>query len=176
MEIYMKKVLLLLAVLFASNAFAEGEIMSNQECINLYRSGYLTLQNDVERFNDGYYNRFEFSFEVTATSSALGALRGLCLVVESPTNEDCVTAYKDLYKDLRGKVKLGAILSGNQTAVTYSMKMQKVVEEETREVKKDTLWANLKRSLKIGAAVVSETIQRSKDITMLEFIDQKCGN
>lgn len=171
----MKKVLLLLAILMSSNSFA-ADFLSNQECIDVYRTGYLNLSEAVRKFNDGSNNRYEFSTEVSANSTVIGVVRGACLAVESTSIEDCVGAYRDLYKDLRKQIKLGAILMGNQTAVAYSKKMQQVIEEDTRVAKKDTLWGKIKKSLKIGAGVVTETFQRTKDITMLEFIDAKCGN
>lgn len=172
----MKKLFLLLLVIVSANSFASEEFLSNQECIDVYRTGYLNLQDSVIRFNDGSYNRFEFAGDVSLNSSAIGISRAACLAVENDSVTKCVTAYKDLYKDLREQIKLGAILSGNQTHVTYSKKMQQVIEQETREVKDDSLMGKLKRSLRLGAAAISETFQVSKDITMLEFIDMKCGN
>lgn len=172
----MKKTLFLLLVLISSNSFASEAFFSNQSCIDTYRTGYTQLQEAVRKFNDGFDNRFEFSAKVSANSTTIGVIRGACLMVENPTVEDCVTAYKDIYGDLRSQIKLSAILMGNQERVTYSEEMQKVVESETRTRESQSLLSKLKRSLNLGVGVITETFERVKDITMLEFVDAKCGN
>ena len=169
----MKKVLLLALMIFSSSSFAG---LTNQDCIDVYRTGYINLKYSIERFNDQAYNRFEMSADVSANSTVVGAIRTACLAVENPSVENCVGAYKELYKDLRDQVKLGAILMGNQTYITYSPKMQKVVKEVKRDKEGKTGLGKLFQSLKVGVGLLSETIQRSKDITMLEFIDATCGN
>lgn len=172
----MKALLFGLAILFSSNVFSQDKFLSNQDCIEVYRDGYVMLSSEIENFNEGYSNRAEFAFMVSGISTEMAIHRGACMMFENTqVTENCVAAYKDLYKDLRGKIRLGAILSGNQTIVTYSKKMQKVVEEETRVSKDESFLGRMKRALKIGTGVISETIQRSRDITMLEFIDMKCG-
>lgn len=171
----MKKIIVLLAAFCSFNLLA-GEILSNQQCIDVYRTGYLNLEYSVGRFNDESYNRFEFATDVSANSSVIGVVRAACLAVESPTIEKCVVAYKDLYSDLRDQVKLGAVIMGNQKKIAYSKKMQQVIEREEREVENTSLLGKLSRALRIGAATISETIEVTKDITALEFIDAKCGN
>ncbi len=171
----MKNLIIFLAAVCSFNLFA-GEILSNQQCIDVYRTGYLNLENSVQRFNDESYNRFELAADVSANSSVVGVVRAACLAVESPSNEKCVDAYRDLYSDLREQVKLGAILMGNQKKIAYSKKMQQVIEREEREVKNTSLLGKISRALRIGAATISETIEVAKDITALEFIDNKCGN
>ncbi len=158
-----------------ANAADEG-VLSNQNCIEVYRDGYINLTNEIMDFNDEYSNRFQFATLVSAISTEVSLYRAACSLTEnSNVTANCVNAYKDLYKDLREKVKLGAIISGNQTKVTYSKKMQQVVEEETRTTKDESFLGKIKRGLKIGTGVITETISRSRDITMLEFIDLKCN-
>lgn len=172
----MKALICGLMMLISSVTFAQDKFLSNQDCIEVYRDSYLMLANEVENFNEGYSNRAGFVFMVSGISTETAIHRGACMMFENTqVTESCVAAYKDLYKDLRGKIRLGAIISGNQTQVTYSKKMQKVVEEETRTSKDESFLGKMKRALKIGTGVISETIQRSRDITMLEFIDMKCG-
>jgi hypothetical protein len=171
----MKKIIVLIAAFCSFNLLA-GEVLSNQQCIDVYRTGYLNLEHSVLRFNDESYNRFELAADVSANSSVVGVVRAACLAVENPSVEKCVVAYKDLYKDLREQVKLGAIIMGNQKKIAYSKKMQQVIEREEREVENTSLLGKLSRALRIGVATISETIEVTKDITALEFIDAKCGN
>ena len=169
------KILLIVLTLFCSNLMA-AEVLSNQQCIDVYRTGYLNLESSVRRFNDESYNRFEFAADVSANSSMVGVARAACLAVENDSVEKCVVAYKDLYQDLREQVKLGAVLMGNQKQVTYSRRMQQVIEREEREVENRSLLGRISRALRVGAATITETIEVAKDITALEFIDAKCGN
>ncbi len=172
----MKKFFLILLLVFSSQSFAGDEFLSNQDCIDAYRSGYLNLEESIGWFNEGSFNRFEFSAFVTTNSTGVGAVRTACLAFENPSVSSCVEAYKELYKDLRSNIKLGAILVGNQTQVTYSKKMQQVIEEVKRDSEGKTGLGRFFQSLRVGIGAISETVQRAKDITMLEFIDAKCGN
>lgn len=174
----MKTIIIGLTVLFSllNLAKAQEGFLSNQDCIEVYRDGYIMLSNEIENFNEGYSNRAEFAFMVSGISTEMALHRGACLIFENTqVTGSCVAAYKDLYKDLRSKVRVGAVIAGNQTKVTYSKKMQKVVEEETRVVKDESFLGKIGRALRLGTGVISETIQRSRDITMLEFIDMKCN-
>lgn len=171
----MKKLLVLILVM-SSSVFAGDELLSNQDCIDIYRTGYINLTHYIERFNDGAYNRFEMAGAVNTNSAVIGGVRLACQAVENPSVENCVKAYKDLYKSLREKVKVGAILMGNQRAVTYSTRMQSVVEEVSREGQSETALGRIFTSLRVGLGVISETVSRSKDITLLEYIDMKCNN
>jgi len=172
----MKKLFLLFLIVFSSQSFAGDPLISNQDCIDAYRTGYINLEEYIRRFNDGSYNRFEMSTAVSANSTILGGIRTACLAFENPSVGKCVKAYKELYTDLRDNVKLGAILMGNQTEITYSKKMQQVIEEVKRDSEGKTGLGRLFQSLRIGIGALSETVQRAKDITMLEFVDAKCGN
>jgi hypothetical protein len=91
----MKNMILVLAALFSVSSFA-ADILSNQQCIDTYRTGYLNLENSVQRFNDSSYNRYELTADVTANSTVVGVVRAACLAVENDSVEKCVDAYRDL--------------------------------------------------------------------------------
>lgn len=174
----MKIIVISLTALFSllNLAKAQDDFLSNQDCINVYRDAYVDLTYFIDSFNNEEMNRAEFSFMLSGLSTEVALHRGACLAFENKEiTADCVGAYKDLYKDLRSKVQIGAIMVGNQKKVTYSKRMQKIVEEETREVKDESFLGRIGRALRISTGVISETVKRSRDITMLEFIDLKCN-
>ena len=169
----MKKLFILIFLTLGLSVQADL-IPSNQECVNVYREGYLDLKQMVSDFNHEYYNRLQFATLVAANSTAVGTFRAACLAVESPSNTKCVESYKEIYKDLRTQIKLMSILSGNQTKVAYSAKMQSLVEKDRVEKKPKTILGKLGRFLKIGGGTIVEIIERTKQITILEFVDNKC--
>ncbi len=94
--------------------------ISNEDCIAVYRDGYLDLRDYIIEYNNKSLGKGDFIREVTVLSTEITGKRTACLVAESPSVEECVQDYKELYKDLRGKVSLTAVALGNQDSITFS--------------------------------------------------------
>lgn len=123
----LKKPLLMVFLMSSLTPLCSGAaIVSNQECIEAYRDGYIDLRNSVEDFNSRALSKWEFSADVAAISTEVGALRAACSAFESPDVRKCVEDYRELYKDLRGRVNLTAVMAGNQTEITYSQDSRNV--------------------------------------------------
>ncbi len=155
-----------LAVLFSgiSTMSAQAAVVSNQECIEAYRSGYLDLRDSVEDFNDEHLSKWEFSAEVAAISTEVGALRVACSAFESPDVKKCVEDYKELYKDLRERINLPAVMSGNQTEVTYAADSRNVrgnIEDDGNAVSR--FFRNMRNR---GTDIAQQT--------SLSIIDRRC--
>jgi hypothetical protein len=133
-----KKLLLLLSLLLATLAFstsAQAEL-DNNSCVRVYRDGALDLLDVVEDYNNKSLNRGSFYTEVTGIGASVKTLRAACYFVESPEVDDCVNSYKKIYKDLRGHIRLRAVMAGNQDKVKlpfgYKLKMMgKVTIQDT---------------------------------------------
>lgn len=111
------------ALLLATMCFGtiiSTHAISNQECVEVYRDGYLDLRESIESYNAKKIDKHTFAAEVTAQSTMVKTLRAACFLTESPEVTDCVNDYKDLYKDLRGRVRVRSVLSGNQDTINYS--------------------------------------------------------
>ena len=68
-----------------------------------------------------------------------------------------------------------AIVTGNQTAVTYTDKMQEIIEsEKVQKKKKQSILGKIGSFFRVGSASIAEEVKRIKQITLLEFIDNKC--
>lgn len=170
----MNKIIILFMTLLTVNTYA-ADILSNEECINVYREGYIDLKELVEDFNAGYFSSFGFASYVTSNSTGIMAHRAACAVVENPSNKECVLSYKKLYNDLRDRIKLSAIISGNQHKITYTDQMQTVVEREEIERQGETVFGSIVNFFRTGSATVRETIEETRQITMLEYVDSKCN-
>ncbi|MEC7275883.1 MAG: hypothetical protein VXV96_06150 [Bdellovibrionota bacterium] len=115
----MKKVLTLglLALLMGQSQAAD---LSNQECIEVYRDGYVMLREAVTDYNDKGLSRGEFAAQVTAIGTEVKALRFACFLTESPSVSSCVEKYEDIYSDLRSKIRVRSVLSGNQDSINIT--------------------------------------------------------
>ncbi|EQC47254.1 hypothetical protein [Bacteriovorax sp. Seq25_V] len=169
----MKKIFLLGMTLLSFNSFA-GEFLSNQECISVYRDGYLELRDYTESFNEGRIDNWSYSTLVAGVSTEVSVHRLACLAVESPANTKCVEGYKEIYKGLRSKIKLGSIISGNQKKVGFTESMQTVIDTELVEKKDESVIGKISNFLKIGKGTVVEEVKKARDITLVEYLDQKC--
>ncbi len=101
---------------FSLSTFA----LSNQECVEVYRDGYLDLRESIEEYNDKRLDKHGFAAEVSAQTAAVKTLRAACYFTESPDVSSCVEDYKELYQDLRDKVRVRSVLAGNQDYINYS--------------------------------------------------------
>ena len=102
----MKKVLTLglLALLMGQSQAAD---LSNQECIEVYRDGYVMLREAVTDYNDKGLSRGEFAAQVTAIGTEVKALRFACFLTESPSVS-------------RSKIRVRSVLSGNQDSINIT--------------------------------------------------------
>lgn len=105
-------------VLISFNTNAGG--YSNEECMKVYREGYVELSQLVKDYNEGYLGKVDFSSIVGLLSTSIGAKRLICGRVENPNNKTCVEGYKKIYKDLRSRINLKAVLAGNQDEISFS--------------------------------------------------------
>ncbi len=169
----MKKLLISGLALLSISSFA-GELLSNQDCISVYRDNYLQLRDFTEGFNSERLDRWEYSAFVTGTSTEVGVHRLACLIVESPSNTKCVEGYKEIYKGLRSQIKLGSIISGNQKKVAFTESMQTVIDTELVEKKDESVIGKISSFLKIGKGSVVEEVKKARDITLVEYLDLKC--
>lgn len=110
----------LIAFTIAALSITPAFALSNQECVEVYRDGYLDLRESIVAYNGKSLRAGDFAAEVTATDAAVKGLRAACFFTESPDVKECVDSYKDLYKDLRGRVRVRAVLAGNQESVSFS--------------------------------------------------------
>ena len=102
-----------LIFMIANSTFA----LSAKDCREAYNLAFEDLVSSSNDFNDRYLDRLEFSTKVALISTEIAAVRGVCLVVESPSNKKCVESYKKRYKALRKEIRLTSVLVGNQTSV-----------------------------------------------------------
>lgn len=94
--------------------------IDNQKCIEVYRDGYLDLRDSVQDYNGGKLSRGEFAAEVTAIGTTIKGLRAACFFTESPDVSKCVDDYKEIYSGLRDRIRVRAVLSGNQDKINIS--------------------------------------------------------
>ena len=120
----------LIAFMIAALGVTPAFALSNQECVEVYRDGYLDLRESIIAYNGKSLGAGDFAGEVTATDAAVKGLRAACFFTESPDVKDCVESYKDLYKDLRGRVRVRAVLAGNQDSVSFSENANSANENE----------------------------------------------
>jgi hypothetical protein len=106
--------LIITALAFSFSVQAE---LDNNACKKVYRDGALDLLEMVEDYNGKSLTKGQFSTEVTAIGATVKTLRTACFFVESPEVGDCVDSYKKIYKDIRGHIRLRAIMAGNQDKV-----------------------------------------------------------
>lgn len=167
----MKK--LLLALVLTSTTFA-GDFLTNQDCIDVYRSAYLDLAQMTKEFNNEDLNRVEYSALVSGLSTEVVLHRGACLVMESPSAKECVASYKEIYQGLRKNVKLTAILAGNQKKVAHTESMQTIVDTELVEREDTSVLSKIGKFLKIKKGTIVEEVKKARNITMIEYLDLKC--
>lgn len=123
---------------------AKAEI-TNQDCIAVYRDGYLDLRDYIIEYNSRAISRGTFVTEVSLLSAEISGKRAACLVAESPDVEACVMDYKAIYKDLRGRVSLTAVSFGNQERITFSddrNNSRTSIEEDENTIRR--LWRGLR--------------------------------
>lgn len=174
----MKTVVAFLIVLLAFSAHASQSVISNHECIGVYREGYLNLRDYVEAYNTDRMDKIEFSFMVSGNSTDIALHRSACYAFENNSVDDCVSKYKELYKDLRSQIKLRSVIVGNQDSVSYTEQMQEVIELEeaqARESENQNWFQKLKGAFKSGTAIGQEAIERTKQVAKLAIYDDKCG-
>lgn len=138
--------------------------LTNQECIEVYRDGYLDLRDLINGYNDKSIEKGKFVASVTANSTDVRALRTACWFVESPNAKECVDSYKKLYNGLRDRVRLRAVLAGNQETITFtddSANTRNSIEEEGNPISR--FWRGLRNQ-------GSDTVKLGK----LALIDIKC--
>lgn len=112
-----KNFFLIFMLTLLSLSFSAQAELDNNACIRVYRDGALDLLELVEDYNNKNLNRGQFYTEVTAVGASIKTLRTACYFVESPEVDDCVDSYKKIYKELRDKVRLRAVMAGNQDKV-----------------------------------------------------------
>lgn len=128
-----KSLLLALMITTLAPICSQAALVSNQECIDTYRNGYLDLRDSIEDFNARRLSKWEFSADVASISTEVGTLRAACTAFESPDVKKCVEDYREIYKELRARVNLTAVMSGNQTEITYardSRNVQNSIDED----------------------------------------------
>lgn len=167
----MKKIFIAFVLALTATA---GDLLSNQDCINVYRDAYVDLSEVTEHFNEERLNRVEYSAIVSGISTEVSLHRGACLIVESPSTKECISSYKEIYKGLRKNIKLSAILSGNQKKVSHTQSMQTIVDTELVEKKDASMLGKVARFLKIKKGTLVEEVKKARDITMIEYLDLKC--
>lgn len=163
----------MLIVLLTLPTFA-GSFLTNQDCIDVYRSAYLDLSQITKEFNNENLNRLEYATIVSGLSTEVVLHRGACLMMESPSAKECVASYKEIYKGLRNNVKLGAILAGNQKKVAHTESMQTIVDTELVEKEETGVISKVAKFLKITKGTIVEEVKIARNITMIEFLDNKC--
>jgi len=112
----MRKLISLFALALMLTTTQASEF-SNQNCVHVFRDGSLDLMELVEDYNSSRLNRGDFYREAMALGASIKTLRAGCFVAESPEVKSCVESYKEIYQDLRGRVRLTAVLLGNQNKV-----------------------------------------------------------
>lgn len=160
----MKFLIVLIAALSIAPAFSQDDALSNQRCIEVYRDGYLDLRDAIILYNEKQLNRGEFAGEVSTISTAVNGLRTACFFTESPDVKECVDSYKKLYKDLRERVRVRSVLTGNQDSVTFTDDARNVessIDEDENVVRR--FFRNIRNS---GADATK--------LGRLAIIDAKC--
>ncbi|MCF8058745.1 MAG: hypothetical protein K9K67_05580 [Bacteriovoracaceae bacterium] len=138
--------------------------LSNQKCVEVYRDGYLDLRDAIVLYNKKQLERGEFAAEVGTISTAVSSLRAACYFTESPDVSECVDNYKTLYKGLRERVRVRAVLSGNQESVTF------VDDSENLNSDIDQDGNTLRRFVRNIRNQGADAIKKGK----LSIIDAKC--
>lgn len=113
---------LLLAVTFVTlmgSGASASESEYNFNCRLRYREPAIQLLNSIKAFQEGYISNSDLAQTAASASIEVTTLNMYCLA-ESPQNRSCVQGYKDLYTSIRSRVKILALLSGNQTDVQRS--------------------------------------------------------
>jgi len=151
-----KKIITIIAL---STFCLSASALSNQECVEVYRDGYLDLRDRIVDFNNKGLDNTSFAAEVAAISTGVKALRAACYFTESPDVEECVDSYKGIYNDLRDRVRVRAVISGNQDYVNFS-------ESVSREEPSTGIGVFFGRLRNAGA----DTVKRSQ----IAIIDAKC--
>lgn len=133
--IFRKEKLALLFTILALSFSVQAEL-DNNACKKVYRDGALDLLDMVEDYNDKNLTKGQFYTEVTAIGATVNTLRTACYFVESPEVSNCVDSYKKIYKEMRGHIRLRAVMAGNQNKVKlpfgYKVKMMgKVAYQDT---------------------------------------------
>lgn len=59
--------------------------------------------------------------DVASADAALRAKRAACYLFEDASNKDCVRAYSSVYKEVRERINLIAMATGNQQEVDLNM-------------------------------------------------------
>lgn len=112
-----KKIITIFAL---STLCLSASALSNQECVEVYRGGYLDLRDSIVDFNNKQLDKTSFAAEVTGISASVRTLRAACYFTESPDVGECVDSYKGIYNDLRDRVRVRAVISGNQDYINFS--------------------------------------------------------
>ena len=154
-----------MAALFSGVTQAQDEgLLSNQKCIEVYRDAYLDLRDNIILYNDKQLNRGDFAAQVSTISTAVTSLRTACFFTESPDVKECVDNYKKIYKGLRDRVRVRAVLSGNQESITFvddSVNVDSSINEDSNPLR--SLFRNMRNQ---GADAIK--------LGKLSIIDVKC--
>lgn len=133
--------------------------LTNQDCIEVYRNGYLDLRDLIKGYNAKTIEKGQFVAGVTANSTDVRALRAACWFVESPNAEACVEDYKELYSGLRDRVRLRSVLAGNQESITFtddSSNTRSSIEDDGNVIRR--FWRGLRNessdAIKLGKMAV----------------------
>lgn len=113
----MFKSLILFSLLLSGAVQANNSVVSNEQCVRVYRDNAVDLKEATDDFNDGYFDNLDFGFKVTQISTIVSARRLACLKLEDPEVKDCVKRYKKIYKSLRNKISVPSVIIGNQTEI-----------------------------------------------------------
>lgn len=112
-----KNILVLTFFSFCLSAVQAQGLVSNEECVGVYRDNALDLKQAVDDYNDRYYDNIDFGLKVTQISTVVSARRLACLSFEDPEVKSCVKRYKKLYKSLREKISVPSVMIGNQEEI-----------------------------------------------------------
>lgn len=120
----MLRSLLLLAIftVFSQNVFASE---TNRVCRFAYREATIRLIEDIENFKskkelskqDQTQALVQLAVAVTNLDLELNIQRGTCRLVESAENRNCVAQYKQIYENVRGRIRTASLISQNQKDV-----------------------------------------------------------
>ena len=149
------KIITLLSIVFLTfSTFASEEsFVSNHECIGVYREGYVNLQEFIKSYNDEKIDGIEFSALLTGNSTDIMAHRTACFAFENPSVNTCVLKYKNLYKNLRSRVRLRSVLAGNQNRISYTEQSQKIHQVDQEQT---TWYQELRNVLRNGSDATKE--------------------
>ena len=172
----MKVLALLSVILLSYSSFASNDsLVSNHECIGVYRDGFIDLKDFVDSFNEEDIDRFEFSALVAGNSTQIAARRGACLVFENPAVDECVFDYKELYKKLRSNIRLRSVIVGNQSRISYTEQIQEIREVDQIDKEPSGFFKGLGNLIRTGSATTREEIEKVRQVAKLELLDRKCG-